>query len=342
MKSHYKFSIIIPAYNPGDKIIQCLKSIEKSINFISKNKKIIYEILIINDGGNKINLNFKNNLKNLRQINLKKNRGVGYSRQYGTKISKYNYLFFIDSDIIIKNNTIYSLFKDFEILKDIGSIGPIQNYRNYNTDLTSDFVCAKRCYGYENVKKYLEFSAIRSECCLIKKSLLESVGGWKFFPNAGIEEFELGHRIIKKGKINYLTKNTSYSTYWDNISTRCKNIISRTSVYLPIFLSRKKFETKGSFATLSQALSSFVTLLTLTFIIFFNHIEYFTQFLVILLFINFVIEFDFLRFALKYFNKINIFMYVLGIFLINLSIIIGFLFGIFVLIGSIFNKKNFN
>ena len=32
MKSHYKFSIIIPAYNPGKKVIRCLKSIEKSIS----------------------------------------------------------------------------------------------------------------------------------------------------------------------------------------------------------------------------------------------------------------------------------------------------------------------
>ena len=332
MKSHYKFSIIIPAFNPGEKIIQCLKSIENSINFFSKKKKIIYEILLINDGGD-------NNLKNLRQINLKRNRGVGFSRQYGAEKSKYDYLFFIDSDIIIESNTIFCLFKDYEVLKNIGSIGPIQNYVNLNKDLTSDFVCAKRCYGYENIKKYLEFTAIRSECCLIKKDFLQSIGGWKFFPNAGIEEFELGHRIMDKGKINYLTKNTSYSTYWDNLSTRCKNIVSRTSSYLPVFLSRKKFETKGSFATLSQALSSFATLLIIAFIIFFYNIEYFTEFLTILFFINLAIEFDFLMFALKNFNKKNITLYPFGIFLINFSIIIGFLLGIFTIIRSIFKKK---
>jgi glycosyltransferase involved in cell wall biosynthesis len=339
VKSHYKLSIIIPAYNPGIKIIHCLKSIEKSINFFSIKKKIIYEILIINDGGNKINLNFQKNLKNLRLINLKKNRGVGFSRQYGAEKSKYNYLFFIDSDIIIESNTIFCLFKDFEFLKNIGSIGPIQNYINHNKDLTSDFVCSKRCYGFENVKKYLEFSAIRSECCLIKKDFLQSVGGWKFFPNAGIEEFELGHRIIKKGKINYLTKTTAYSTYWDNLSTRCKNIIFRTSSYLPIFLSRKKFETKGSFATLTQALSSSATLLIIFFTIFFYKIEYFTEFLTILLFINLAFEFDYLRFAWKNFNKKNILLYPLGIFLINFSIIIGFLLGILNIIKLILTKK---
>ena len=47
--------------------------------------------------------------------------------------------------------------------------------KNLNDDLTSDFVCAKSCYGYENVGKYLKFSAIRSECCLIDKNFLGNI-----------------------------------------------------------------------------------------------------------------------------------------------------------------------
>ena len=63
MKKQYKFSIIIPAFNPGKKIIHCLKSIEKSIIFFSEKKKINYEILVINDGGENITLEFNINLK---------------------------------------------------------------------------------------------------------------------------------------------------------------------------------------------------------------------------------------------------------------------------------------
>ena len=61
--SKFKFSIIIPAYNPGYKIHECLNSIKKSINFFKNKNKIIYEILIINDGGNKINIGSDNKLK---------------------------------------------------------------------------------------------------------------------------------------------------------------------------------------------------------------------------------------------------------------------------------------
>jgi len=341
MGKQYKFSIIIPAYNPGTKILHCLKSIEKSINFFKKKNLISYEILIINDGGKEISLKFKNKLKNLKQISLKKNRGVGYARQYGAKISKYKNLFFIDSDLVIKNNTLFILFKDYEYLKNIGSIGPIQNYINLNDDLTSDFVCAKSCYGYENVGKYLKFSAIRSECCLIDKNFLKLVGGWRYFPNAGGEEFDLGHRIIKKHKINYLTKNTSYTTYWDNLFTRSKNIVLRTSNYLPVFLSRKKFETKGSFATFPQALSAFFTLLLLTSIVCLNNSLYFKHVIIILLLTNIMIEYNFFKFVFKFFKKKILFLSLFGIFIINISIIIGFLLGIINLVKIFLNKKSF-
>ena len=255
MKSQFKFSIIIPAFNPKDKIIHCINSIEKSLNYLKEKKIVKYEILIINDGGKKIDFKSFKCSENLKQIKLKQNRGVGYARQYGSKISKFKNLFFIDSDLVIQRNTLYTLFKDYNNLKNVGSIGPLQNLKNLNKDFTSDFVCAKSCYGFEKTDKHIKFSAIRSECCLIDKKFLYSVGGWGYFPNAGGEEFDLGHRIIKKGKMNYITKNTFYSTYWDNLFIRCKNVILRTSNYLPVFLSSKKFETKGSFAT---ATSTFI------------------------------------------------------------------------------------
>jgi len=327
MKKIYRFSIIIPIFNPGDEFKKCINSIEKSINFFSIKKKLIYEILLINDGGKKIDLNFKINLKNTKQLRLKKNKGVGFARNFGAQKAKYENLFFVDSDLIVKKNFFLILFRDYEKLKNVGSIGPIQNYINLNKAIMTDFVCAKSCYGYEKVKKFIEFSAIRSECCLIKKSFLKSAGGWRSFSGAGGEEFDLGHRIIENGKKNYLTKNTSYSHKWDDIFTRSKNIILRTIKYLPIFLSRKKFETKGAFATFNQALSAFFTLLTTLSFFIFLYEENSYPFFIVFFVINLLIEIDFLRFIMKFFKKKRILFYLLGIFIFNFCIIFGFILG---------------
>ena len=335
MDSEIKISVIIPAYNPGKKIIPCLKSLGKNLNYLSKSYNLTYEVIIINDAGDQINLNFDHGIKNISSFRIRKNRGVGYARQLGTRISKYNYIFYLDSDVVlVSENSIKILFEEFKNLKNTGSIGPVQNYKNLNDEFTSDFVAAKTCYGFEDVENEVEFSGMRSECCFMKKDFLNSIGGWKFFPSAGGEEFELGHRIIENGKKNYITKKTNYTTFYDNLYSRCKTVVFRTSTYLPIFIHRKKFETKGAFATFSQVLSAFITSLTLLFFLLLIFINSLKTFIFILIFLNFAVEFNFLKFALKNYNKKNILIYILGIYAINFSIMFGTLLGIFRLFST--------
>ena len=339
MDNEIKISVIIPAYNPGKKIIHCLNALGKNLEYFSKSFKLTYEVLIINDAGNEINFNFNHGIKNIRSVRIRKNRGVGYVRQLGTRISKYNYIFYLDSDVVLENeNSIKILFEEFQKYKNVGSIGPVQNYKNLNDEFTSDFVSAKTCYGFEDTQEIIEFSGMRSECCIMEKKFLNLIGGWKFFPSAGGEEFELGHRIIASGKKNYITKKTNYTTFYDNLYSRCKTIVFRTSTYLPIFINRKKFETKGAFATFSQALSAFITSLTLLFFLLLIFINSLKTFIFILIFLNFAVEFNFLKFALKNYNKKNILIYILGIYAINFSIMFGLLLGIF----RLFSLKKLN
>ena len=330
MDNETKISVIIPAYNPGKKIIQCLNALGKNLEYFSKSFTLKYEVLIINDAGDEINFNFNHGIKNIRCLRIRKNRGVGYVRQLGTRISKYNYIFYLDSDVVLENeNSIKILFDEFKNLKNAGSIGPVQNYKNLNHEFTSDFVAAKTCYGFEDVENQVEFSGMRSECCFVKKDFLNSIGGWKFFPSAGGEEFELRHRIIANGKKNYITKKTNYTTFYDNLYSRCKTVVFRTSTYLPIFIHRKKFETKGAFATFSQVLSAFITSLILMLFLLKNIFDNSKIIFFILIFLNLVVEFNFIKFALKYYKRENLLIYLLGVYAINLSIIFGAILGIF-------------
>ena len=339
MDSEIKISVIIPAYNPGKKIIPCLKSLGRNLNYLSKSYNLTYEVIIINDAGDQINLNFDHGIKNISSFRIRKNRGVGYARQLGTRISKYNYIFYLDSDVVLENeNSIKILFEEFKNHKNVGSMGAVQNYKNLNNEFTSDFVSAKTCYGFESNAEIIEFSGMRSECGLIEKDFLNQIGGWKFLPSTGSEEFELGHRITANGKKNYITKKTNYTTFYDNLYSRCKTVVFRTSTYLPIFIHRKKFETKGAFATFSQVLSAFITSLTLLFFLLLIFINSLKTFIFILIFLNFAVEFNFLKFALKYYNKKNILIYILGIYAINFSIMFGLLLGIF----RLFSLKKLN
>ena len=327
-----EFSIIIPTFNPDYKIVETLKSIKESILFFEKIKRINFEILIINDGGKKIDFQIIKIIKNIKIINLKKNRGVGYAREVGARISKFKKLVYIDSDIIIKRNTLNVLYEEFNKSKNVGSLGALQSYENLNSEYTSKFVCAKTCYGFENKPQIIEFSAIHSECCIIDKIFLRNIGGWKFYSKSGGEEFELGHRILKSKKKNYLTKKTSYSTYYENILDRCNKIIYRTSNYLPIFLKRKKFESEGAFATNTQVLSAFLTLSQITLVFFSFFLQINNIFILILFILNLFTEFNFFKFIKKLYDMSYIPFSILGVYLINFSIILGFFYGLLNLI----------
>ena len=324
-----QFSIVIPTYNPDFKIFETLKKVQKGLLHFQDISKIFFEILIINDGGKKIENEILKIIPNLKIIDLKKNRGVGYAREVGARLAKYPKIFFIDSDVIIDDNVFYVLYNDFVNMNDAGSLGALQSYRNLNLSYSSKLVCAKSCYGFENKSEIIEFSAIHSECCIVDKFFLRKIGGWNFYSKSGGEEFELGHRILANGKKNYLTKKTRYSTYYENILSRCNKIIYRTSNYLPIFFKRKKFESKGAFATNNQVLSVFLTTVFLFSLITSFFFKVHSLFFLFLILLNIFIELDFLKFS----KKLNTSKYIpyslVGIYLINFSILIGFAYGMF-------------
>ena len=194
-------SIIIPVYNGQKTILNCID------NIIKKNQHINKEIIVINDGSTDKTSKILKKIKNIKFFNLKKNKGVGYARQYGANKAKYDLLCYVDSDVFISKNSIKELIKKLKSSSKIGSVGAIQKPSNLNkNEWTSNFVCLKSCYGFEDVKKDVDFSVIHSEFCVISKKYLNSIGGWRYYSGAGGEEFELGFRIIESKKRIILIK----------------------------------------------------------------------------------------------------------------------------------------
>ncbi|MEM2131067.1 MAG: glycosyltransferase family 2 protein [Candidatus Woesearchaeota archaeon] len=87
-------SVIIPAYNEEKRLEKTLIKIK---NYF-KNKKIKYEIIVIDDGS--LDMTSEIALKhNSVLIKNKKNYGKGYSIKKGFFKAKYNYILFTDSDL---------------------------------------------------------------------------------------------------------------------------------------------------------------------------------------------------------------------------------------------------
>jgi glycosyltransferase involved in cell wall biosynthesis len=323
MEANYAVSVIIPAYNAEETIKDCLDKI------LLESKNLESEIIVIDDKSTDNTCEIIKRFKSIKLVELKKNRGVGYARNLGAKIARHNIICYIDSDLIISKNSIFLLADKLNQNDSYGSVGAIQEIHNLNTkSWSSNFVCLKSCYGFENIENEIEFSGIHSEFCVISKEFLKEIGGWKFYSNAGGEEFELGHRIRQFNKKNILIKDASYRTYWASLYLRFKKVVDRTEKYISIFLNKKEFDSTGSFATSEQAFSSFLTLniyiLSLSYL--FIDKWLLVNIVLLLLFVQAIIEFKFMVFAYKYFGLKMLFFSLFGIQVINTGVILGAVF----------------
>jgi glycosyltransferase involved in cell wall biosynthesis len=326
MKFDYSISIIVPAYNAEETLFECLKKIS------NEEKNLTSEIIVIDDNSVDNTSEIAKKFNSVKLVKLKKNRGVGFARNMGARLAKNKTICYVDSDLIISEGSIENLVKKLYENPNIGCVGAIQEVANLNQkEWSSNFVCAKSCYGFEDVDKEKEFSAIQSEFCVIDKMFLKKVGGWKSFRGAGGEEYELGYKINKFKKRIIIIKNASYKTYYVNLYLRFLKIIDRTEKYLHVFLTTKRFDSMGAFATGNQAFSSFLTLSIVSVIVlnFIFNIHFFKEILTLIFILQLMTEVKFLTFVKKYFGFKILFFSLLGIQIINLGILLGVIYFIF-------------
>lgn len=100
-------SVIIPMYNSQSNICDCIDSVLRQ-NFAEK------EILLIDDGSKDDTLKvIEPYLKKYNEIKLfkKQNGGASSARNLGVKHANGEYILFIDSDDLIEDNTIETIYK---------------------------------------------------------------------------------------------------------------------------------------------------------------------------------------------------------------------------------------
>ena len=111
MKDIIKLSIVIPAYNEEESILELYKLINESL----KKKKLIYEIIFVDDGSNDSTWNKINKIvlkdKNVKALRFKKNYGKSDALDAGFKASKGEFILTMDADLQDDPNEIYKLFK---------------------------------------------------------------------------------------------------------------------------------------------------------------------------------------------------------------------------------------
>lgn len=109
MNNENLLSIVVPIYNSEPYLERCIKSI---LNQDYKNIELILIDDCSSDNSPKICKRFKSLDSRIRFHRLKENKGVSEARNFGIKISRGNFITFVDSDDYIEKNT-YSLVSSY-------------------------------------------------------------------------------------------------------------------------------------------------------------------------------------------------------------------------------------
>lgn len=177
-----RISIIIPCYNAEMYLEECIESV------LNQNFEEI-EIICVNDGSSDGTFNILNKYKSNNKITIihhVSNSGAGAARNTGIDIASGEYLFFIDSDDLLIDNALSTLYElALNTNADITS-GQIQKF-DANGNLKSPHYLKKinGTYEFYKNKKCLLGKCYVSACGrLYKRDFFNShigsypVGGW--------------------------------------------------------------------------------------------------------------------------------------------------------------------
>ena len=173
-----KVSVIVPVYNTGLYLRECLDSI------INQTLKEI-EIICINDGSTDNSLDILNEYakKDKRIIIInQKNQGLACSRNNALKIVKGEYLQFVDSDDVIKIDACEKLYRkaqknNLDMLSFSGynfSISKDQREENkYWSFEWTPLLKGKEIFNYKDCKSFMNKIAVSSCLTIYKRELIE-------------------------------------------------------------------------------------------------------------------------------------------------------------------------
>ena len=163
-----KISIVIPVYNSSLTLKECLASI-----FSSSFKD--YEVIVVSDNSTdnsvKIASEFNTNI-----IELPENKGPGNARNEGAKIAQGDILLFIDSDVIINNDSLSLIIDKFTSGKVEAIQGIYSHEPTYESSATQFYQSYLHYYVWSINKKYA--STLVTGCFAIKKDIFNKFEGF--------------------------------------------------------------------------------------------------------------------------------------------------------------------
>ena len=230
-----KLSIIIPIYNVGDYISECLDSI---LNQSFKN----LEVICVNDGSTDNSLEILNDYKKRDErivIIDKANEGSGVARNFGLQIARGEYVYFVDGDDLLTENALQLIVDEADKKQtDILIFGAYSYYDGkkkkggYSADKLPKKYLNKVFSSKEIKRSLFKFPSTAWTKLYRREFLLDN--NIKFQEiRAGQDQLLFFHSMIKANRIALLAKNLyCYRKNRVGAVTACKKKRNYSPIYV--------------------------------------------------------------------------------------------------------------
>lgn len=200
-------SVIILSFNTKELLLNCLKSIFK------QTKGIKYEVIVVDngsvDGSPALVKKLAKSHKNLVLLKNSENLGFASGNNLGIEKAKGDYIMLLNSDTILKDNSLKKLVNFSQRHPKIGIVGPrLLNKDGTHQPSTSPFLTLPKLFLwlvtgdrflYRSPSKTLSVDWVMGAVFLVKKEVIDQVGllDENFFMY--VEEMEWCYRAKQAG-----------------------------------------------------------------------------------------------------------------------------------------------
>ncbi len=229
-------SVIIPVYNGGQHFRSCLQSFADS-------DPIYKEIIVIADENTddacRLAKEFDLNITVLQRTTTE---GPAKARNIGACMAEGAILFFVDSDVTVRHDTVSKIVAAFQNNPDLdglfGSYDDTPSESNFLSQYKNLF------HHYVHQTSHEESFSFWSGCGAIRRSIFMEIGGFnEQYSRPSCEDIELGYRLKIAGYKIRLMKNlqVKHLKHWDFLTLLKTDFFYRALPWTDLIITSGRF-----------------------------------------------------------------------------------------------------
>ncbi|MEE2887805.1 MAG: glycosyltransferase family 2 protein [Planctomycetota bacterium] len=248
-------SVIIPAHNAARFIEPCLRAALASAEAHD------WEILVVDDGSTDETSRLAESF-GVRTVRHEQSQGAAAARNHGARISKGDILVFLDSDVVVPEDTLPKLVNRLRESPEIHATGAHASPRNLSPSWSAHFVALRHSHAFycQQMHDIVGVSCFQSECGAVRREAFEGAGGFpEKYSHAGMEDYAFGHEMERLGYVNVLLADAAYDHHYRSLWPRCREVMRRSARWLPLVFRRRRFESQGMGASSRDSISFLIS-----------------------------------------------------------------------------------